>query len=398
MQLKQLLSCAKLLSNKCHQLAGGPRFWNMLLTHCTCHTRSYHRLSWWQIGRGSPILSCGVDYFHIHPASLSAEITEKRQWCNHLGNMCWCTTTASEMQQLTAYHMLHTHATIKGMPCCSCYANVWRASSAIPNIRWLAVNKVTTSWSSVGSPCIAWNSSISSLSCLFKCCQKWLISGYITHTVKPLLFQELECIKQIKSMLLSKCEQCSAKKKDQLADMLSGEAQVGFLLSERFINIPPQIALPSYENLWWAQLLCILSHFSNISRALSVFSCWCSSHDLITTWHSGKWGDKLHLNCQILPLSGGHFQIGMYWFPNIQSSLLLGCYCCKSSTEINLWPFNFFFLILIVRDGEVTINIFLFIIFKIFVRILGVSIKQSLALLHTVGGRGGMTLFSSPHF
>ena len=64
-------------------------------------------------------------------------------------------------------------------------------------------------------------------------------------------------MKQIKAFLLDKCEKCSKQSHEKLYSLLNDDSQqVGLLLSERFINIPPQISVPSYESLWWVTLLC----------------------------------------------------------------------------------------------------------------------------------------------
>ncbi|XP_007079763.2 BRCA2 and CDKN1A-interacting protein isoform X1 [Panthera tigris] len=59
------------------------------------------------------------------------------------------------------------------------------------------------------------------------------------------------CAEQIKELILSSCEKsCGKSSVDQL-DALFNDASkpVGFLLSERFINVPPQIALPMHQQL-----------------------------------------------------------------------------------------------------------------------------------------------------
>ncbi|KAI0212863.1 BRCA2 and CDKN1A-interacting protein, partial [Lamellibrachia satsuma] len=61
----------------------------------------------------------------------------------------------------------------------------------------------------------------------------------------------VECVKQFKSFLLDRSAQCiTAEQQSRLKTILDDNGhQVGLLLSERFVNIPPQIALPSYESL-----------------------------------------------------------------------------------------------------------------------------------------------------
>ncbi|XP_054437660.1 BRCA2 and CDKN1A-interacting protein isoform X2 [Pteronotus mesoamericanus] len=60
-----------------------------------------------------------------------------------------------------------------------------------------------------------------------------------------------QCAEQIKELILSRCDQnCEKSVVEQLDKLLSDTTKpVGFLLSERFINVPPQIALPMHRQL-----------------------------------------------------------------------------------------------------------------------------------------------------
>ncbi|MGH0157780.1 UNVERIFIED_CONTAM: hypothetical protein FKN15_037547 [Acipenser sinensis] len=60
-----------------------------------------------------------------------------------------------------------------------------------------------------------------------------------------------ECVEQIKELVLEHCEKCCPKNiAEQLDEVLSDTTKpVGLLLSERFINVPPQIALPLHKQL-----------------------------------------------------------------------------------------------------------------------------------------------------
>nr|XP_020647159.1 BRCA2 and CDKN1A-interacting protein isoform X1 [Pogona vitticeps] len=60
-----------------------------------------------------------------------------------------------------------------------------------------------------------------------------------------------ECAEQIKELVLSQCEKnCEQNVVEQLDKLLSDTSKpVGLLLSERFINVPPQIALPMHQQL-----------------------------------------------------------------------------------------------------------------------------------------------------
>ncbi|XP_004625787.1 BRCA2 and CDKN1A-interacting protein [Octodon degus] len=60
-----------------------------------------------------------------------------------------------------------------------------------------------------------------------------------------------QCAEQIKELILSCCEKnCEKSMVEQLDKLLNDTTKpVGFLLSERFINVPPQIALPMHQQL-----------------------------------------------------------------------------------------------------------------------------------------------------
>ena len=65
--------------------------------------------------------------------------------------------------------------------------------------------------------------------------------------------QEMESVKQLTSMLVDRCREFSTIDiQDEFMSLLQDESiQLGFLLNERFINLPPQLALPSFESLWY---------------------------------------------------------------------------------------------------------------------------------------------------
>ncbi|XP_031549608.1 protein BCCIP homolog [Actinia tenebrosa] len=63
-------------------------------------------------------------------------------------------------------------------------------------------------------------------------------------------YQEKKCIQQIKQLLLHKCKSSAdPETQTKFKDILDSNKRVGLLFSERFINIPPQIALPLYQAL-----------------------------------------------------------------------------------------------------------------------------------------------------
>ncbi|KAG8517477.1 BRCA2 and CDKN1A-interacting protein, partial [Galemys pyrenaicus] len=59
------------------------------------------------------------------------------------------------------------------------------------------------------------------------------------------------CAEQIKDLVLSGCEKsCGQSAAERLDELLNDASRpVGFLLSERFINVPPQVALPMHQQL-----------------------------------------------------------------------------------------------------------------------------------------------------
>lgn len=61
----------------------------------------------------------------------------------------------------------------------------------------------------------------------------------------------LECVQQLRDTVVDKYKQQNAAAAGSFCTLLQDEShQVGFLINERFINIPAQIALPSFESLW----------------------------------------------------------------------------------------------------------------------------------------------------
>jgi len=62
--------------------------------------------------------------------------------------------------------------------------------------------------------------------------------------------QNMSCIEKINDFLTTKCKEAFKGEPTRLGKLLSDPSkQVGLLISERFINIPPQVALPSFESL-----------------------------------------------------------------------------------------------------------------------------------------------------
>ncbi|CAB1416670.1 unnamed protein product [Pleuronectes platessa] len=63
--------------------------------------------------------------------------------------------------------------------------------------------------------------------------------------------KDVQCVEEVKDLLVDQCEKSATPSMtEQLEQILSDSSKpVGLLLSERFINVPPQIALPLHKQL-----------------------------------------------------------------------------------------------------------------------------------------------------
>ncbi|XP_054454639.1 protein BCCIP homolog [Anoplopoma fimbria] len=63
--------------------------------------------------------------------------------------------------------------------------------------------------------------------------------------------KDVQCVEELKELIVDQCEKNSTQTEtDQLEQILNDPSKpVGLLLSERFINVPPQIALPLHKQL-----------------------------------------------------------------------------------------------------------------------------------------------------
>lgn len=63
--------------------------------------------------------------------------------------------------------------------------------------------------------------------------------------------QSVQCVEEVKELIVDQCEKTSTHSmSEQLEQILNDTSKpVGLLLSERFINVPPQIALPLHKQL-----------------------------------------------------------------------------------------------------------------------------------------------------
>lgn len=64
-------------------------------------------------------------------------------------------------------------------------------------------------------------------------------------------WQGVQCVEEVKELVVDQCEKNSTHSvTEQLEQILNDTSKpVGLLLSERFINVPPQIALPLHKHL-----------------------------------------------------------------------------------------------------------------------------------------------------
>lgn len=69
------------------------------------------------------------------------------------------------------------------------------------------------------------------------------LDSYVVSKENYCICQDLECIKELRKFLIEKTH----KKLESLLNDTSNH--IGLLLNERFINIPPQVAVPLLENL-----------------------------------------------------------------------------------------------------------------------------------------------------
>ncbi|KAK3589868.1 hypothetical protein CHS0354_015895 [Potamilus streckersoni] len=62
--------------------------------------------------------------------------------------------------------------------------------------------------------------------------------------------QDLSCVKQLKAFLEQKCQECAKDQKEKWFKVLHNQdQQIGYLINERFINLPPNLAVPIFESL-----------------------------------------------------------------------------------------------------------------------------------------------------
>ncbi|TNN73848.1 Protein BCCIP [Liparis tanakae] len=63
--------------------------------------------------------------------------------------------------------------------------------------------------------------------------------------------KDVQCVEELKELIVDQCEKCSTPSMTEELEQIFNDADkpVGLLLTERFINVPPQIALPLHKQL-----------------------------------------------------------------------------------------------------------------------------------------------------
>lgn len=114
-------------------------------------------------------------------------------------------------------------------------------------------------------------------------------------------FQGVHCVEEVKELILNQCEKNSTHSMtEQLEKILNDTSKpVGLLLSERFINVPPQIALPLHKHLQWVLFVHIYIYLYLLSF---------NTRLILTVWQQ-MWSinlfRRLQTNKTSLPLSAG---------------------------------------------------------------------------------------------
>lgn len=85
-------------------------------------------------------------------------------------------------------------------------------------------------------------------------------------------WQDVQCVEEVRELLLDRCEKNATPSVTEQLEKILGDTSkpVGLLLSERFVNVPPQIALPLHKHLQWVPIL------------------FCAENGVTTQWH--RWG------------------------------------------------------------------------------------------------------------
>ena len=82
------------------------------------------------------------------------------------------------------------------------------------------------------------------------------LSNFVLTTTYFVLFplfaltKDNDAVRELKKFLLDNCKESGSKEtREEFTEVMEGQHAIGFLINERFINIPPQIAAPVYKTL-----------------------------------------------------------------------------------------------------------------------------------------------------
>lgn len=73
----------------------------------------------------------------------------------------------------------------------------------------------------------------------------------ITSVINLTARKDQPAVKSIEELLLNKCKECKKDKESKILEDLfqDNQKKIGFLINERYVNIPPQVSVPLLENL-----------------------------------------------------------------------------------------------------------------------------------------------------
>ena len=76
------------------------------------------------------------------------------------------------------------------------------------------------------------------------------LSNFVLTTTYVVLFplfaltKDNDAVRELKKFLLDNCKESGSKEtREEFTEVMEGQHAIGFLINERFINIPPQIAV-----------------------------------------------------------------------------------------------------------------------------------------------------------
>lgn len=100
--------------------------------------------------------------------------------------------------------------------------------------------------------------------------------------------QNLECVQQLRSLLLELCSEHATDQTNTLIrSLLSDDSQsIGLLINERIINIPAQISVPLLESLRYFLYCNLISIDCKLNFPGSLFSKFVSLH--LKKMHKGS--------------------------------------------------------------------------------------------------------------